>query len=112
MYVIIEDEEDLLSALTDLLELEDLQVVGFTNFFEAQKFIVENQEKVDFVICDNNLKEGLGIELSRDLPPNLGLCIMSGEEVPGLQERDYLEKPFSPDQVFKMLDRHKQKMSS
>ena len=47
MYVIIEDEEDLLSALTDLLELEDLQVVGFTNFFEAQKFIVENQEKVD-----------------------------------------------------------------
>lgn len=110
--LLVEDEEDILEALTCWIELRGWQVTGVASVAEAQGALA--QEAYDVVISDFRLPGGTGSHVFAAARRNLArvpVCILvsgvdADELVQTLEERaDYsLPKPFSLEVLGQLLD--------
>lgn len=60
--IVIDDVPDVVEVLTDLFELEDYEVQGFTLPTEALDYLLK-EDDYDCVVCDINMPVLNGIEL-------------------------------------------------
>ncbi|MDW8056243.1 MAG: response regulator transcription factor [Elusimicrobiota bacterium] len=103
--LVIDDDENILSLITDILEKEGFLVITSTNTEDGFKKAVNSQP--DIIITDVSLPNIGGIELTRMLKsdkktkhiPVIMLTVLSSEtdKVIGLEvgADDYITKPFS-----------------
>ncbi|MFN3550985.1 MAG: response regulator transcription factor [Endomicrobiia bacterium] len=103
--LVIDDEEEILSLVSDILEKEDFIVITATNTEEGFKKAVSS--KPDLIITDITMPKIGGIELCRLLRndertkfiPVIMLTVLSSEtdKIIGLEigADDYITKPFS-----------------
>lgn len=95
MIVCIDDDPDILDALTALLEIEDKQVLCFSKQAEAKDYILANIDSISLVLCDNRMPCGFGIDFLRSLPTEVRCCLMTGDPNDSPNGFSILRKPFS-----------------
>ena len=111
--LIIDDEQTIIEALTELLELEDFQVDTFLDAQQALDSLNKNSPVV--VLCDVKMPKMDGMSvLSRlqALDSELPILLMSGHgDIPMAIEAmkegayDFLEKPLQPAKLISQLER-------
>jgi PAS domain S-box-containing protein len=102
--MVVDDEDSVRSALTDLLQSLGCSVVGFGRALEATAYFKENWADIDLVVLDLVLPDSTGREalaVLRGVNPGVKVLLVSGysadEEVIKLVRSDtveFLEKPF------------------
>ena len=102
--MIIDDEDGVRAALSDLLESLGFTVVAFGRALEGTAFFEENWRSVDFVVLDLVLPDLSGrqaLALLRSVNPDVRILLISGytadDEIRSLVRSDtteFLEKPF------------------
>lgn len=110
--LIIEDDPDLRTLLSNILSREIASVLSSDNLKNAQELV--NDNKPDFIILDNNLPDGQGInyiKTFRALCPRASIFLISA--LPNLKEEaskygadGYIEKPLRIADIQSLL--HKQ----
>lgn len=107
--LVIDDDENILSLISDILEKEDFLVITATNTEDGFKKAITSQP--DLIITDITMPKVGGIELCRmlrndertKLIPIIMLTVLSSEtdKVIGLEvgADDYITKPFSPKEL-------------
>jgi len=102
--LVVDDEEGVRSALTDLLESLGCTVVAFGRALEATEYFNENWADLDLVVLDLVLPDMNGCEalaVMREVNPNVRVLLVSGytadDEIRDLVRSntiEFLEKPF------------------
>jgi len=109
--LIVDDEEELVSALTERLNLRGFEAIGVTTGTEALDLI--EREAFDVVLLDVKMP-GLGgmevIKRIKDTKPELEVVLLTGhgssqavEEGKALGAFDYLMKPIKIDALIRIL---------
>ncbi|KJZ10914.1 C4-dicarboxylate ABC transporter [Marinomonas sp. S3726] len=111
--LIIDDEQTIIEALTELLELEDFQVDTFLDAQQALDSLNKNSPVV--VLCDVKMPKMDGMSVLaklQALDPELPILLMSGHgDIPMAIEAmkegayDFLEKPLQPAKLISQLER-------
>lgn len=111
--VIVDDDEEIVEALTDMLELEGFSVCGFQQPYKALEFLRRDSPTV--VLSDVKMPKMDGINLlSRlhQLDAEMPVLLMSGHaDIPIAIEAmkegayDFMEKPLQPELLFGRLQR-------
>ena len=109
--LIVDDEEELVSALKERLNLRGFQAQGVTTGTEALEFLEE--EECDVVLLDLKMPGLGGLEVIRrikDMKPRLQVVLLTGhgsvksvEEGMDLGAFDYLMKPVKIDNLVRVL---------
>lgn len=107
LIAIIDDEEDIIDLLEYNLKKAGYEVIGFLNTLKVEKFL--NEEKVDLLIVDRNLKEIEGSDFIKDLRAKnyttpvifLSAKTTHNEKMEGFDAGgdDYITKPFNIDEL-------------
>ena len=102
--LVVDDEEGVRSALTDLLESLGCTVVAFGRALEATEYFNENWTDLDLVVLDLVLPDMNGCEalaVMREVNPDVRVLLVSGytadDEIRELVRSntiEFLEKPF------------------
>ncbi len=102
--LVVDDEDGVRSALTDLLESLGFSVVAFGRALEATEYFNENWAALDLVVLDLVLPDMNGCEalaVMREVNPDVRVLLVSGytadDEIRELVSSDaieFLEKPF------------------
>ncbi|RMF16446.1 MAG: sigma-54-dependent Fis family transcriptional regulator [Gammaproteobacteria bacterium] len=118
--LIVEDDESLLDALTETLEMGGYHYIGVESAEAALDVL--SQHKVDLVVSDINMPGKSGFELLADvrrLYPGIPVVLMTAyaqiaQAVSAMQQgaADYLVKPFEPDALVETVGRHLGRSSS
>ena len=107
VFLIVDDDTDVLKVISKLLELKNHTVVTAENALEAIDRITENN--IDIVITDATMPEYSGFDLIRSLKNNkkyasLTLAMLTGrrekediQHAMDLGVQDYIVKPIEPD---------------
>ncbi len=114
--LIIDDEQEFVTTLTERLNIRGYETTGVTNFSEAVKYINENP---DVVILDIGLKDADGLEVLKkikEINPSIQIIMLSGY---GNYERinkslqngafDYLIKPVEIEDLISKIETAKLK---
>lgn len=111
--LIIDDEQTIIEALTELLELEDFQVDTFLDAQQALDSLNKNSPVV--VLCDVKMPKMDGMSVLaklQALDSELPILLMSGHgDIPMAIEAmkegayDFLEKPLQPAKLISQLER-------
>ncbi|MBJ7540017.1 sigma-54-dependent transcriptional regulator [Marinomonas transparens] len=111
--VIIDDDQSILEALTEMLELEKFQVNVFKQASKALAFLTTNSPVV--VLSDVKMPQMNGLELLQHiqkLDGDIPILLMSGHgDIPMAIEAmkegayDFLEKPLDPEKLICQLQR-------
>ena len=111
--LIIDDEQTIIEALTELLELEDFQVDTFLDAQQALDSLNKNSPVV--ALCDVKMPKMDGMSVLaklQALDPELPILLMSGHgDIPMAIEAmkegayDFLEKPLQPAKLISQLER-------
>lgn len=106
--LIVEDDVDLLSTLTDLLEGEGVNVVGIDRCKEVEKFVQKTHP--DVALLDIKLPDGRGDVLAEKIKQINGtkVYLMSASEELHKMTKDagadgYLKKPFGFQEVLDLI---------
>lgn len=111
--LIVDDDQDFSASLADILESQDFSVTTAADSFEAQKKLQAGQ--ADIVLLDIRLGQESGLQLLplfKEIHPDL-VCVVvtafadSETAVDALKKGayDYLQKPFTHDELFATLKR-------
>jgi PAS domain S-box-containing protein len=102
--LVVDDEEGVRSALTDLLESLGCSVVAFGRALEATEYFNENWTDLDLVVLDLVLPDMNGCEtlaVMREVNPDVRVLLVSGytaddeiRELVSSNAIEFLEKPF------------------
>lgn len=111
--VIIDDDQTIIEALTEMLELEDFKVDTFLDAHKALATLNKNSDVV--VLCDVKMPKMDGMSVLtkiQNLDPELPMLLMSGHgDIPMAIEAmkegayDFLEKPLQPAKLINQLER-------
>ena len=109
--LVVEDNRSLLHGLLRLLEGAGFQAAGVSDFEGAEKLV--RQERFDFLVTDVDLPGGTGLELvslARLLRPEMEAIVVTGygcsavrQRAEELNVRGYLEKPFDPGVLLRLI---------
>lgn len=112
--LVVEDNRSLLHGLLCLLEGAGFQVVGVSDFGDAEQLV--RKERFDFLITDVDLPGGTGLELvslGKVVRPEMESIVVTGygcstvrKRVEELRVCGYLEKPFDPAMLLSLV-RHR-----
>ena len=124
VFLIVDDDTDVLNIITKLLELKNHQVIAAENALEAIDRITENN--VDIVITDATMPEFSGFDLIRSLKNNekyahLTLAMLTGrrekediQHALDLGVQDYIVKPIEPDvlltKIENLVEKHQKRL--
>lgn len=111
--LIIDDDQTIIEALTEMLELEDFKV---DTFLDAHKALITLNKDSDLVVlCDVKMPKMDGMSVLakiQALDPELPIILMSGHgDIPMALEAmkegayDFLEKPLQPAKLISQLGR-------
>ena len=64
---IVDDERDTVELFKDILTTNGYNVAGFTDPLFALKYIKENQEEFDFILCDYKMIPINGCDLAKKI---------------------------------------------
>jgi DNA-binding NtrC family response regulator len=109
----VDDEEELVSAVVERLDIRGIQATGATNGLDALKKVEEKE--YDVVVLDVRMPGLGGLDVIRQLKrshPKLEVILLSGhgskdyvEEGLSLGAFDYLQKPVDIDELVDILRR-------
>lgn len=106
--LLVEDDPDLLSLLTEVLEDEGFRVTGASRRDQARRSLAKGD--VDLLVADSVLRGGNGDDVAKSASRRgLPIIMMSGE--PGRIARlrglplPFLEKPFRTDALVALVRR-------
>ncbi|MEX1057688.1 MAG: sigma-54 dependent transcriptional regulator, partial [Natronospirillum sp.] len=112
--LVVEDDQSLRDALQDTLEMHDYQVMAADSAEAAIPLLARHS--IDLVVSDVRMPGRSGYELLDDLRrdhPQVPVLLMTAygdvaNAVEAMQKGavDYLVKPFKPQQLLDVLDRH------
>lgn len=107
LIAVIDDEEDIIDLLEYNLKKAGYEVVGFLNTTKVEKFL--NEENVDLLIVDRNLKDIEGSDFVRELRAKnytipvifLSAKTTNNEKLQGFDVGgdDYITKPFNIEEL-------------
>lgn len=107
LIAVIDDEEDIIDLLEYNLQKAGYEVVGFLNTTKVEKFL--NEENVDLLIVDRNLKDIEGSDFVRELRAKnytipvifLSAKTTNNEKLQGFDVGgdDYITKPFNIEEL-------------
>lgn len=107
LIAVIDDEEDIIDLLEYNLKKAGYEVVGFLNTTKVEKFL--NEENVDLLIVDRNLKDIEGSDFVRELRAKnytipvifLSAKTTNNEKLQGFDAGgdDYITKPFNIEEL-------------
>ncbi|NOH27124.1 MULTISPECIES: sigma-54 dependent transcriptional regulator [Vibrio] len=110
--VLIDDEHDVVEAVSEMLELEGFAVTAFTDPRKALRSLTNNSRSV--VLCDVRMPSVDGLTLLSSIQhraPQVPVLLMSGHgdipmaiEAMKLGAFDFIEKPLNADEVIAKLD--------
>ena len=110
--VLIDDEQDVVEAVSEMLELEGFTVSSYTNPDKGLKSLHANSRSV--VLCDVRMPSIDGLSLLSSIQhraPDVPVLLMSGHgdipmaiEAMKLGAFDFLEKPLNTDEVIEKLN--------
>jgi response regulator of citrate/malate metabolism len=108
--LIVEDDEDLRSLLSKILQ-QKVDVVSGSDTLTGAQEMVKNKQP-DFILLDNNLPDGRGVEYIQKFKaicPHVNIVIISA--LPNLKEEalkygadGYIEKPLRLSEINQYLD--------
>lgn len=111
--LLIDDEEEIVSALERILLREGFHVLKAFSFDEAKKILLQSSTIIDVIICDILLESHNGLEvlklvsiLRRNLPVILitgNPSIQTAEEAIRLKAFDYLPKPVDKRKLLEVI---------
>src|SRR5687767_5193834 len=112
LLLVVDDEASIREFLTDYASFSGYRVVACASGAEALTFL--DQRAADLVLVDLRMPQADGLEVIRAIrqkAPKSQVVLMSGVgtisnaiEAIKIGARDYLEKPFDPDELQKLLD--------
>ena len=108
--ILIEDDQDLLNLLQEILRNEGFEVIPFPDKNSVKRI---NINRPDLVLMDNQMTDGLGSSLSREIKANeltkdIPVLLVSGDrDLPALARESgadaYLTKPFNIEDLIRMV---------
>ena len=110
--MVIDDEPSMLILLREWLEAHDLDVDTFENSPQALDNFRANASQFDLVISDQSMPEINGLEIARfvqSIRPDIPVILTSGyrdlldENSPEHKQINFVEKPFDPGQLIKLI---------
>jgi DNA-binding NtrC family response regulator len=111
--LVIEDERDYLELLQNLIEEKGYTILTATNGRSGLDLFLNNQKKIDLLLCDLDLPEIRGVDVLNRIwanNPSVKAILMSGYINPQMRsqfsnDRIYhvLEKPLKPHILFKTI---------
>lgn len=109
--LVVEDNAAIRASLAALLKLEGFDVVAVSEYHRACELI--EKELFHTLITDLDLPDGTGVDLllqARLLRPSMRSILMTGYGCSAVRKQAaelglsaYLEKPFDPDELLKVL---------
>lgn len=109
--LVVEDNPAIRSSLAVLLEREGFDVVAVAEYQRAAELI--GQELFDTLITDLDLPDGTGVDLllrAKLVRPDMRSILMTGYGCSAVRKQAselglaaYLEKPFDPQELLKIL---------
>ena len=115
--LLIDDEENLVSSITLVLERAGYKVCGFTSATEGLSYARKNSGELDIIFLDLMMPEIDGIDVLRILKHDkklghLPIILQTGtsdkeelEEAMALGVSAYIEKPYLPDDIVKVMQK-------
>ncbi|GEM_PF-4131581 len=108
--LIVEDEENLRSLLSESLEAKGYKTVEAANGLEALHLYIEQQDQIDLVITDMMMPMmdgGALIHEIRQIDPDIPVILMSGNTHDNLPNNTkMMSKPFKAHQLIKEVSLH------
>ncbi len=111
--MIIDDDEDLGSLLTLMLEARKILVLPVHSLHEAEAYL--SYMKPNVIFLDNSFPEGLGINFIRHIHlsgEEIKIIMMTADSAPWIEEKAkteginyFLRKPFSKEAINAILDK-------
>lgn len=112
--LVVEDDADLREAMVDTIELSDYRCLQAANGREALQVLTRHS--VDMIVSDVNMPEMDGLELLKQVRveyPHIPMllvtafgCIDRSVDAMRSGAVDYIVKPFEPDVLIDLLNRH------
>ncbi len=110
----VDDDPYFLLSLDNFLTYKNHDVTTVTNPHIATKLV--QSEPFDCLLLDIQMPGHNGLDLLKEIrriSPNLAIVVVSGLTLPELTETIFqlgavalLEKPFDPDELLEIIDRH------
>lgn len=108
MFVYIDDERDLLETFSMIMELEGYNVETFNEHDPAREFIMENQDNIECIFCDNRMPSGSGEEFLASLELDIPMFIVTGDFGKSEPLFPIIEKPFKIDSIIRAVKKGKE----
>ena len=102
--LIVEDDKILNRGVSFALKREGYDVISAYSKIEGKEIILNNENKIDFLLLDINLSDGSGLELCKEIREKVNFPIVfftandtEEDMVKGFETGcdDYISKPFS-----------------
>jgi signal transduction histidine kinase len=116
LILVIDDEPSVREAITDILEMEGMQVVSAANGSEGVALYERHKDEVGLVVLDLSLPGISGedtLRLIRGIDPDVQVLLSSGRSQTAAQERyacdhavGYLPKPFDGKKLIGAIHQH------
>ena len=113
--LIIDDEVDLLDLLSEFFGMEDFEVLSAPNVAESVAILKNQSQKIDAVICDQNLPDGTGKDILKTCKEtdhkdcffyfSTGDINLTIEEVTAMGATGIFAKPFDIDQMVEIVSK-------
>ena len=111
--LVVEDEEILRELVKSSLEEKGYTVLTAQDGVDALNSFTQNKERIALVLCDMGLPKIGGwdaFKIMKELSPKVNVIFASGYLDPGLKAeilkggaRDFVQKPYDPDEIVKRI---------
>lgn len=116
--LIFEDEQYNYDLLCKMLaeQIDDCQLYGpLTSILEGKNFFATNRERIDLIIADIQLNDGLSFYALTDAPPDVPIIFTTAYDEYALKAFDYnslsyLLKPVDEDELHEAIRKTKERM--
>lgn len=118
--LIVDDEDQILRSIAVALQLEGYQVSTAKNGFDALELLISPDKQIDMVVTDIQMPVMTGIQMIDELEKNkisIPILVMTGfgtkdMVIEFLQKgvKDYIDKPFEPEEIKNRIERFFQKV--
>jgi len=114
--LVVDDEEALVSFMSELLDIKGYSVIGTSDPIEALEWFTQQHENITVVVTDLTMPGKTGLELSKEMneiDPNIPIFLLTGYldqlhsgELKTEYISEYLEKPIDISHFLKKISQY------
>ena len=108
---LVDDENDLITLFTDVIQMNGYVVAGFTNPFLLIDYIRENPNQIKLILIDYKMPHMTGCELANKIyaiNPNIKMVLLSAYDniINNKLQLEIIRKPMPIKKILEVVDKY------